>query len=85
MLTFLKGFWRAGIRDRLPSVMSALSSQQLTLSSSSDQVRSSSPATVNIPQVVQEKVGLFELSEEDDVKAVDVVTVHRLQDDVYKT
>lgn len=43
------------------------------------------PVSVQIPSSEKERIGLFELSKSDTVKAVDVVAVHGLQGDAYKT
>ena len=43
------------------------------------------PVPVHIPSSDKEQVGLFELSKSDTAKAVDVVAVHGLQGDAYKT
>ena len=43
------------------------------------------PVAVKTPSSDKERIGLFELSKSDTVKAVDVVAVHGLQGDAYKT
>lgn len=85
MSNFLKGRRSSDKRDRLHPVASALSGQQSPVSSSSSRARSSSPAAVATPEAVREKVGLFELSDKDVEKTVDVVAVHGLQGDAFKT
>ena len=48
-------------------------------------VQTDTPVPVHIPSSDKEQIGLFELFKSDTAKAVDVVAVHSLQGDAYKT
>lgn len=85
MPSFLESLRRAGRRDGSPPVGSASSRHQPQGQFSHDKASSSSRASLAAPEAIREKVGLFELSSKEGVKNVDVVAVHGLQGDAYKT
>ena len=85
MPNLIQNLRRPGKRDGLTPVASASSSQQPPLPLLRDDSRSTSPGLVAASEAVREKVGLFELSNKDGERDVDVVAVHGLQGDAYKT
>ena len=80
----LEAFKKAVRGDGSTTITRASSTQQAPNPSSLDDASMSSLTAVSKPEVPREKIGLFELSEGEE-KTVDIVAVHGLQGDAFKT
>ena len=71
--------------DGTPVVAAGTSSASSGGKTGDKLAQTNTPVPVHIPSSDKEQIGLFELSKSDTAKAVDVVAVHGLQGDAYKT
>ena len=74
-----------GTGDGTPVVAAGPSSASSGGKTGDKLAQTDTPVPVHIPSSDKEQIGLFELSKSDTAKAVDVVAVHGLQGDAYKT